>query len=107
MTHKMQLQRPGETSFDALPLHDAVVRTIEIDWEKKLCRFRLSVVSRSSNDALLAFEGVTWLSMPHNEPWGSSSSVNSGSGASGSFRIEMQSGDIIEITATSYAFAIL
>ncbi len=97
----------GSASFDALPLHDAVVSAIEIDWEKKLCRFHLSVVSRSGNDALLAFEGVTWLSMPHNEPWGPSSSVNSVSDAGGGFKIEMQSGDIIEIKATSYAFAIL
>jgi hypothetical protein len=54
---------------------------------------------------VLAFEGVTLLSTTHSEPWGPSSCVNATSIEGGRFRVEMQSGDILEIEATSYSFS--
>ena len=96
-----------QVSFAALPLHDAVVRDIELSWANKRCCFHLSAFARGGVDAtphMLVFEGVRLLSMPHNEPWGPSSCVNAVSEAGGTFRIEMQSGDVIELTAASFAF---
>ena len=97
-------------NFEALPLHDAVLRLIEVNWESKQCRLRLTAFTTPSSVAqpcVLTFDGVTFLSMPHNEPWGPSSSVNTASIANGRFRIEMQSGDAIELSATGFAFSAL
>lgn len=96
--------------FDALPLHDAVLRSIEVDWEKKRCVLRLSAFVTPNREAAphaLAFEGVTLLTVPHDEPWGQSSFVNSACTVADGFRIEMQSGDVIELRATNFAFSAL
>ena len=98
------------TTFNALPLHDARVSDVVVDWEKKRCRFKLSVFTtpgRSAKPHTLTFEGVTLLVMSHEEPWGPSSFVNSLSSSNGHFKIEMQSGDIIEVRATTCAFSAL
>lgn len=52
-----------------------------------------------------SFSAMRWivtsmLLLPQKEPWGPSSSINSASEVAGGFRIEMQSGDVIEIEAT-------
>ena len=98
----------GATGFEALPLHDAVLRSVEVDWEKKRCVLHVSAFTIPNCGAaphVLAFEGVTLLSIPQNEPWGPSSCVNSASSTDGGFRIEMQSGDVIELTAASFTFS--
>lgn len=100
----------GATSFDALPLHDAVLRSVEVDWEKKRCVLHVSAFMashRTSTAHALSFEGVRLLSIPHNEPWGPSSCVNSVSASDGDFRIEMQSGDVIELSAATFTFSAL
>jgi hypothetical protein len=97
-------------SFEALPLHDAVLGAIESDWKTKRLRLRLSALAANVGDAIphvLTFEGVTLFSMSHSEPWGPSSCVNAMSSEGGRFRVEMQSGDILEIEATSYSFSAL
>jgi hypothetical protein len=93
-------------SFEALPLHDAVLRLVEINWEKKRCVLHVSTLNPTSGTAApytLVFEGVTLLSIPHNEPWGPSSCINSASSVVDGFKIEMQSGDIIEVKATRFS----
>jgi hypothetical protein len=41
--------------------------------------------------------------LPHEEPWGPSFYVNEASYSDGIFRIQMQSGDTIEIVATGFS----
>jgi hypothetical protein len=100
----------GSQEFSSLPLHDALLKSVEIDWEKKTCRIEVAAFVEANAWATphqLLFSGVTSLSVPHEEPWGPSSSVNATSQDNNRFQIEMQSGDIIEVAATSFAFSAL
>jgi hypothetical protein len=105
--HKRKMD---STTFNALPLHDARIADVVVDWEQKQCRFQLSVFTRPGSSAkpyTLTFEGVTLFVMSHEQPWGSSLFVNSVSSSNGHFKVEMQSGDIIEIRATTCVFSAL
>jgi hypothetical protein len=96
--------------FGSLPLHDALLRSVELLWEQKLCRLHLAAFAKKGKNAsphLLEFQQVTTLKVPHEESWGPSSSVNSVSHSSGSFQIEMQSGDTIEIAAGGFTLVAL
>ena len=95
------------TEFESLKLHDAPLDWIEILWEEKLCRFYIHAFVEKDKDAsphLLEFQSVTSINMPHQEPWGPSFFINSAKYESGCYQIEMQSGDVIAITATGYSF---
>jgi hypothetical protein len=103
----MMIDKLSTQEFSSLPLHDAMLQSIELLWEKKLCRFRLHAFVQKGKLAspyLLEFQDVTALKVPHEELWGSSFYVNSASYLSGNFYIEMQSGDTIEIIARSFTF---
>ncbi|MEO8047612.1 MAG: hypothetical protein ABI684_10025 [Nitrospirota bacterium] len=96
--------------FSSLPHHDAVLRSVEVLWKQKLCRFNLRAFVTCEAPATahrLEFSGVTSLVMPHEEAWGPSSSVNSVSQTSGKFQVEMQSGDVIELVASHFTFIAL
>jgi hypothetical protein len=93
-------------SFDALPLHDAPVDSVHIDWKTKTCAIALHVFLTPGVRAVahrLHFFDVRSLSLPHEEPWGPSFYVNEASYRDGIFRIQMQSGDTIEIVATGFS----
>lgn len=93
-----------------LRLHDALLSSITIVWERKACRFDLLAFAAPGTNAaphVLEFFGVTSVTIPHQEPWGPSSSINSISCSQGQFRIEMQSGDIIELSASHFTFSAL
>jgi hypothetical protein len=96
--------------FSSLPLHDALLWSVELLWEQKLCRLHLAAFAQKGEAAsphLLEFQQVTALKVPHEESWGPSSSVNSVSHSFGSFQVEMQSGDTIEITARGFTLVAL
>jgi hypothetical protein len=98
------------TGVEALPLHDAVLKSVQVDWEMKRCSFEVAAFTQCGTDAgprVLAFEGVRSVTIPHDEPWGPSSCINQFHAAGDQFRIEMQSGDVIELTAASFIFAAL
>jgi len=93
--------------FADLPLHDAVLRNIEVEWEAKQCRLVITMArkaSASTDLCTIEFEGVSRLSIPHDEPWGPSSSINTLSATPSAYQVEMQSGDIIEIQASKFSF---
>jgi hypothetical protein len=93
-------------SFDALPLHDAQVEAVHLDWKTKTCTIALHVFLTRGDRATphrLTFFEVRSLTLPHEEPWGPSFYVNEGSYGDGIFRIQMQSGDTIEIVAAGFA----
>jgi len=90
-------------SFDSLPLHDATLAAICIDWDAARCDVRLRPVGLSSH--LLVFEGFTHIELPRRQVWGPSSSINTvAQPREGLFDIELQSGDVIRIEAPHWTF---
>jgi len=91
-----------------LDLHDATLVSVQLDWPKRHCRFVIRPVSQApSQPHSLDFCDVTLLHIPQQRLWGRSVSINSASFDSGVVAIEMQSGDVIEITATSVSYGAL
>lgn len=94
--------------FDELPLHDAVFYEMRIGWEERTCTVHLAAFVAPGERAqphALRFQGVTRLLVPHDDPWGPSVFVNGASrDPDGAFRLEMQSGDVIEIHAAAFSF---
>jgi len=87
-------------NFDSLMLHDATILNIDFKWSNSLVV--INVKSHAKNISL-EFTGCTNISVPHENPWGKSSSINSTKYEDGLFKIEMQSGDVIAITANSFS----
>jgi hypothetical protein len=94
---------PLPTEFTSLPLHDAILHTLSIEWKARRCVAELEVFVDPGKDAiprLLIWHGVTALLAPHQDPWGPSVSVNSAFfEPPNTYVLEMQSGDEIRITA--------
>jgi hypothetical protein len=89
--------------FEDLPLHDATLTDVHLDWLAGTCALLLS---RTSGQYELRFNGVSDLAIPRRQPWGPSVSINSlRKDSSGLFEIEMQSGDILRISASSWSFS--
>lgn len=94
--------------LDELPLHDAILRRVELAWAEKCCRVYLeasAVPGRPAAPHVLEFRGVSLLRVPHSEQWGPSTFINQARGSPlDGFEIEMQSGDVIEIAGNGFAF---
>ena len=93
-------------------LHDAVLEEIAVTWGK-LARVTVKMLPneayvKPSRPVLLVGEGLRNLVCPQRNPWGPSDFVNRVSevdgGGAGSTRIEieMQSGDVIHLEASSF-----
>ncbi len=94
-------------SIEELPLHDALLNSIEINWPARCVEIRLSAFVVKGNDSvphLLKFEEVTNTHAPHESPWGESLFINEVSVLDGTVTIEMQTGDKLTISAGSYSF---
>lgn len=91
--------------FDDVDLHDAVLREVRILWKARMCELYMSVLldtGKSAVPCVLRGQGLQSISIPHHSPWGDSVFINRQSRApDGRFLIEVQSGDVIEIEATS------
>jgi hypothetical protein len=88
-----------------MKFHDAVLWSVEFIWaEKKVC-LTISPVSVVRGVVKVTFEGVRGTNISSDAPWGDSSSINSleerADAGEMVYRVEMQSGDIIEIRAMS------
>lgn len=87
-------------------MHDWTLESVHFDWPSAVAELRL--VS-PLGPATIAAEGVHDLKIPRSMPWGPSRSVNVTDGPTPmggslqSLRIEMQSGDVIEIVARTFA----
>ncbi len=93
--------------FEALPLHDAILKTINVDWENRSLVITLHAFTVKGSDALphvLKFENASSIEVPHDSPWGASVFINRVLLMGNSCEIEMQSGDVIKITAENYSF---
>ena len=92
--------------FDNLPLHDAVLQGVFVDWKGRSVALSLMVFTKTEENAsphTLSFENVSRVELPHSSPWGESDSVNSGRVVGSNFEIEMQSGDVLHFVAETYA----
>lgn len=99
----MQVSAPLGPNFDDLALHDATLTAIYFDWAAGTCSVRLSLPGAENCE--LKFSGVYELIVPRREPWGPSVSVNSSREVGGNiFEIELQSGDILRVSADSWLF---
>ena len=89
--------------FEKLPLHDAVLRTVQVDWAARSCVLTLD--TSEADNCQLIFNGITELAIPRHEPWGPSVSINSlACRGPTRFTIEMQSGDVLGIDAAIWQF---
>jgi hypothetical protein len=95
-------------TFEELPLHDAVLRRIVVDWEGRTCRVHLAVFLAPHADAVpctLTWTDVTEIRVPMLSPWGPSVFINStAKEGSSRYLIEVQSGDVIVIEAGKNVF---
>ena len=95
------------TDFDALPLHDAVLNRISLEWEQRLVSAEVAIYldcSKPAVAALLSWSGVRAVRLPCAEPWGPSVFISKQykSGPC-TYALEMQSGDVLEIEADSFS----
>src|SRR5215475_8728697 len=90
------------------PMHDWVLDSIEFDWSN--ARLKVHFDTYEAGVVSVAAEGVVDLHVPRKDPWGPSVHVNEvrqfrgGAKKRCRFEIEMQSGDVITITAASFIF---
>ena len=102
----MSIQTP--VNFDALPLHDAVLKELRFDWATGVCVAELVAftdgLQKPSRPAKLVWNKTGEVVVSRRSPWGSSVCVNCAREEVGWFVLEMQSGDMIRITAESFEF---
>ncbi len=90
--------------FTSLSLHDAILQTVAVHWPSATCRILFEPV-RVSQVQELAFAGVTELIVPRQQPSGPSSLVKAVRHPEpGCFQLEMQSGDVIEVRASTWHY---
>lgn len=93
-----------------LKLHDGTLTKIDVVWlEKKVIFFTSNFLA--THDRIvkieLEFNGVKNLHIPMEELWGPSVSINSFSVNNFIYELQMQSGDVIRITASSFCYRII
>jgi hypothetical protein len=87
-------------------MHDWTLKMINYEWHS--ARVSLELEDLTSSSKVIVAEGVRDLHVPHTNEWGQSVSVNEVSEVellqSGlrRLRIEMQSGDVIQIVALQF-----
>jgi hypothetical protein len=95
------------STFQSLPLHDATLVRLTCEWGEGVCtatlRFR-EANTQQSQPYLLRWEQVSDVAIPRLQPWGPSVSVNTATFDGKVYRLEMQSGDVIRVTAERFAF---
>ena len=102
------MNRMSPLKFAQLPLHDAVLGDVRVNWRERKCVADLSAfvdgLTKQAQDRRLTWSGVVEVVIPQRTPWGASIRVNAAREEEGWFVLEMQSGDCIRIAAASVAF---
>ena len=85
----------------ALPLHDATLLNLAVDWKERVCTAEIrGALARNATSARLRWADMTHLEVPLQRPWGPSVSILEARGPlHGHYEIRMQSGDVISIAA--------
>jgi len=93
---------PDPTAFNSWPLHDAPVQEIKVEWGARCCVISLNVFLRQGERASpcqIRFDGVAEVHVPMRSSWGKSIAVNTHAQVGKTYRLEMQSGDMIQVVA--------
>ena len=93
--------------FSDLPLHDGLVKTISINWSGKSAEIFLDCFLKPNQNAqpcVLTFSGISSVNVPMTAPWGESNSINTARVQKNIFKIELQSGDILQLKAETFGF---
>ena len=93
--------------IDTLPLHDATLKHVVVRWSERCVEghFRaFRVPDQPAESLVLTWNGVRDIQIPQRAPWGDSHFVNSArqrrvAEELESFEIEMQSGNVISVSA--------
>ncbi|MGD1001703.1 MAG: hypothetical protein ABSA67_13500 [Candidatus Brocadiia bacterium] len=92
----------------ALPLHDAVLYCLRVDWSSRTCTADMSAfvdgLNHWAQPRRLTWKKIQEVVIPLREPWGPSEQINSARQEEGAYLVEMQSGDVIRIVAESIEF---
>jgi hypothetical protein len=91
----------------SLPLHDAVLQSVELLWRERLLRVRLTAFVQTGQAAeprVLEFQDVSAFDTSRVDAWGPSEAVLSATSEGGVFRLQMQSGDVVTVKAGGYRF---
>jgi hypothetical protein len=91
--------------FTSLLLHDATLDSVRVDWSAGVCQLVVSPVGSTAAHEL-SFQGMSELTLPRHQPWGSSTSINAvRQPAPDQFEVEVQSGDVIQIRAAAWSYS--
>jgi hypothetical protein len=94
--------------FASLPLHDATLRELRLDWSQRVCVASVLAFVQPGQNAVerqIVWHHVTEVLIPHHAAWGESAFINAVRfEPSGVFVVEMQSGDEIRIFAERFEF---
>lgn len=97
--------------FNALPFHDSVLREIKIDFGSGVCEISITPIQFEQwlgKSIQLVWSDLTKFSVTHEFPWGESVHINNFRQLDkNNFELEIQSGDLIMITASKNAFRIV
>jgi hypothetical protein len=95
--------------FSSLPLHDAVLKDLTVDWAARTCVAVVSAfvdgLKSPAQERRIVWRRIEEVVIPRRAPWGDSAHINSAREEDGRFVIEMQSGDVIRIAAESVEFS--
>jgi hypothetical protein len=101
----LQPSLAGVDVLEDLPLHDAVVESVSLDWTTGELHVVVSPVGPGEL-FVLSFRDVSSVEIPREMPWGRSSSINAARTVTPSgFELEMQSGDTWRIQAARWVYA--
>ncbi|NKW90082.1 hypothetical protein HGG65_10690 [Alteromonadaceae bacterium A_SAG4] len=94
-------------NFNDLPLHDGLVKTISINWPGKSAEIFLDcflMTNPNAQPCILTFSGISSVDVPMTAPWGESNSINTARVQKNTYQIELQSGDTLQLEATTFGF---
>jgi hypothetical protein len=94
-------------NFEQLPLHDAILGLIDIDWDEAFVKLNLHVfieITKPAEPYQLKFIGVTNFSFTRDNEWEPSNSVLEVNIVDDEYQLQMQSGDKILIKADAFEF---
>ena len=97
--------RSPSHALEGAGLHDATLLSVALDWEK--AEVKLYVLLMGGIPATLTFQQATSAVLPREQPWGPSKSINGAKEISvGTYEVEMQSGDLLQVKAASWSLSI-
>ena len=100
----MKTRTSRTESIEALPLHDALVKSAALEWTSGELRVVLGPIGPDEL-VVLSFREVSNIEIPRTQPWGRSASINAARTVSpATYELELQSGDVWRVNATHWLY---